>query len=103
MPDEIQQPQFEVKATESKEGVVHLYANVSHLVWTGMDITAQLYQIVQPNRDIPEQINAPNEIRQSASITFSWTSAKLFHKQLTEVIERYEKVYGPINTDFRLI
>lgn len=102
--DPQEQPQqFDFTASEARDGVARFYVNVAHLVWTGMDITVQLYEIKQPNREIPSLKTAPNEIMHTASVTMAWASAKLFYKQLGEVLERYEKANGPINTDFKFI
>ena len=104
MPDETQkpaQPTFEI--SEPEKGLVRVYANVSHLTWTGMDLTVQLYELVQPNRDLPGHANKPNELLHTASVTLTWPVAKTFHKLLGGVLERYEKAYGPINTEFRSI
>jgi len=94
-------PTFEV--TQPQEGVGRFYANVATLTWTGSDLTAHLYQVVQPNREIPSQKNEPNELLHSASVTLTWSSAKIFHAQLTEVLERYEKAHGTIRTEFGAI
>lgn len=105
MPDEGQpssaSPVF--KVVQPSEGALNIYANVSHLTWTGMDITVQLYQLDQPNRDIPEHANDPTDLVHEANVTFSWHAAKSFHKLLGDVLERYEKVYGPIMTEFKPI
>lgn len=92
---------FEI--VEPKEGAVRAYANFSHLSWNGMDLTVQLYQLEQPNREIPEYKDLPNRLHHTASVTLTWAAAKTFHKLLGVVLERYEKVYGPINTDFKSI
>lgn len=97
-PQPVQSPQF--KVTEPDEGIAHIYANVSHLTWTGMDLTVQLYHLLQPNRDIPLEKDSPNNLMQTASVTFTWAAAKTFHKLLSEVLERYEKANGPIKIDF---
>jgi hypothetical protein len=102
MPDDNKKP-FAFKITEPRDGVARTYANVSHLVWSGMDLTTHLYQLVQPNRDIPADADAPNELLHTASVTFTWPAAKTFHSLLGEVLERYEKVHGPIKTDFKAI
>lgn len=91
-------PAFEI--TEPQEGVARFYANVATITWSGPDLTAHLYQVVQPNREIPSQKDAPNQLLHGASVTLTWSSAKIFHTQLGEVLERHEKVYGPIRTEF---
>jgi hypothetical protein len=91
-------PGFEM--TEPQKGVARFYANAVTLTWTGSDMTAHLYEIVQPNREIPSQKDAPNQLLHSASVTLTWASAKIFNKQLGEVIERYEKAHGAIRTEF---
>ena len=106
MPDEPKQdgpklPNFELLVPP--EGAPNIYANLSHLSWSGMDITVKLYQLVQRNRDIPGEIDKPNQVLQVAAVTFSWASAKAFHNVLTDVLQRYEKVYGPITTEFKPI
>jgi hypothetical protein len=106
MPDETSDTQpsapiFEI--AEPREGVTHLYANAVVLTWTGSDLTANIYQIIQPNRDIPSQKEAPNRLLNSASVTLTWSSAKIFQAHLKEAIDRYEKVYGPIKTEFQAI
>jgi Protein of unknown function (DUF3467) len=91
------------KIVEPPEGASQVYANVSHLTWTGMDITVQLYQLDQPNRELPELVNAPTTLVHEANVTFTWAAAKTFHKMLGDVLQRYEKVYGPIKTEFQQI
>lgn len=91
-------PTFEI--AQPQEGVARIYTNGVTLTWTGSDMTALLYEIVQPNRDIPSQKDAPNQLLHTASVTLTWASAKIFHAQLGEVIARYEKAYGPIRTEF---
>jgi hypothetical protein len=105
MPDETKQPApgLNFETSEPEEGIAHIYANISHLTWTGMDLTVQLYQLDQPNRDIPALSNAPNKLLHRASITFTWPAAKTFHKMLGDILERYEKGYGPISTEFKQI
>lgn len=88
---------------EPKEGTVRAYANFSHLSWSGSDITAQLYHLEQPNREVPAEKDAPNRLMHTASVTLTWASAKAFYENLGQVIARYEKVYGPINTEFKQI
>jgi hypothetical protein len=94
-------PPFEI--TEPKEGVARFYANGVTLTWSGSDLTAHLYQIVQPNREVPSQKELPNQLLHMASVTLTWSNAKIFLAQLGEVVERYEKVYGPIRTEFEAI
>lgn len=106
MPSESPDPNLPVPAfeiTQPQEGVARFYVNVATLTWSGSDLTAHLYQVVQPNREIPSQKDAPNQLLHSASVTLTWSSAKIFHAQLGEVLERYEKVYGPIRTEFGAI
>ncbi|HEX3093411.1 MAG TPA: DUF3467 domain-containing protein, partial [Candidatus Angelobacter sp.] len=71
--------------------------------WSGVDLTVDLYQLEQPNREVPDQKNAPNTILNVARITMSWAAAKQFHDLLGGVLDRYKAVYGPINTDFKQI
>jgi hypothetical protein len=93
-------PQGKFKIVEPKEGAVRAYANFSHLSWNGMDLTVQLYQLEQPNRDIPEYKDHPNCLRHTASVTLTWAAAKTFYEILGQALDRYEKVYGSINTQF---
>jgi hypothetical protein len=109
MPDDTKQPtpqpatQFKFEIVEPKDGPARIYANVSHLTWTGMDITVQLYELIQPNREIESEKGAPNELQHAASVTFTWNAAKTFNKMLAEVLDRYEKANGPIKTEFQAI
>jgi hypothetical protein len=96
-------PILSFEIIEPREGVARFYTNAVNLAWSGSDLTAHLYQLVQPNRDVPSQKDAPNKLLHSGSVTLTWSSAKIFQKQLGEAIERYEKVYGPILTDFQAI
>jgi hypothetical protein len=93
-------PILTLQITEPQEGVARFYVNGATLTWTGSDLTALLYQVIQPNREIPSQKDAPNQLLHSASVTLTWSSAKIFHSQLGEVLQRYEKAYGPIRTEF---
>lgn len=93
----------EIKITKPAQGTTNIYANIAHISWVGSDLTVHLYQLIQPNRDIPSEVEAPNELLHSASVTLTFTSAKIFNKQLAEVIERYEQAYGIINTEFKPI
>lgn len=88
---------------EPKDGAPAIYCNIANLSWTGMDLTAQLYQFIQPNRDFPKEAGKPNQLVHRASVTLAWTSAKLFHKLLGEVLARYEKANGQISTEFKPI
>jgi hypothetical protein len=92
---------FEI--VEPQEGSVRAYANLSHLTWTGSDLTVDLYQLEQPNRELPKYKDNPNRLLHTASVTLTWASAKTFHQFLGDILTRYEKVYGPINTDFKQI
>jgi hypothetical protein len=105
MPDEINQlaaaqPKFEIARPE--DGTPHIYANVSFLTWTGMDISVKLYELVQPNREIEGQ-DLPNALMERAVVTFPWVAAKNFQRLLNDVIARYEKVNGEIKTEFKAI
>jgi hypothetical protein len=88
---------------DKDEGLVRAYANFSHLTWTGSDITVEMYQLEQPNRDIPAHKDDQNRLIRTASITLTWASAKTFHQFLGDILGRYEKAYGPINTEFKQI
>lgn len=108
MPNEIKEPVQttqlpHIEIVEPKEAVVRAYANISHLSWSGSDLTVQLYQLEQPNRDVPSQQHAANRLIHTASVTLTWASAKSFYQNLGSVLERYEKAYGPISTDFKQI
>jgi hypothetical protein len=94
-------PNFEI--TQPPDGVARFYANAVTLTWSGSDLTAHLYQVVQPNREIPSLKNDPNQLLNNASVTLTWSSAKIFYAQLGEVLERYEKVHGTIRTEFGAI
>ncbi len=102
MPDE-KQPSETFKLVQPSGGVHHVYANASHLSWTGMDITVELYHLAQPNRDLPSLAGAPNELLHDTSVTLTWSAAKSFYETLGGALERYEKVYGPIKTKFQQI
>jgi hypothetical protein len=96
-------PVLSFEIVQPKEGIARVYANGAKLTWTGSDLTAHLYQIVQPDRDIPSQKDDPNQLLHSASVTLTWYSAKIFYGQLGEAIERYEKAYGAIRTEYGAI
>jgi Protein of unknown function (DUF3467) len=106
MPDNTQQSeqpkQFVFEIVEPREGVFRTYAQVSYVHWSGMDMTFNVYQMIQPNREIGPK-DAPNKLLHTAAITLSWNSAKIFHGLLGQVLERYEKANGPIKTDFTQI
>ena len=89
---------------EPAGGALRLYANVSHVIWSGMDLTVQLYQLDQPNRDLAQYKYDPNVLHHTADVTLTWAAAKMFQKALEEILERYEKAYGEtINTQFKNI
>ena len=92
---------FEI--TEPKEGVPRIHANFSYLTWTGSDLTIDLYQLEQPNREIPALKDSPTYLLNTARVTMTWSSAKLFHDLLGKILARHEAVYGPINTEFKQI
>jgi hypothetical protein len=89
--------------TEPKEGVPRIYAAYSHLNWSGVDLTVDLYHLEQPNREVPDHKDDPNTLFNVARITMSWAAAKQFHDLLGGVLDRYTAVYGPINTEFKQI
>lgn len=94
-------PAFEISLPP--QGVARFYANGATITWTGSDLTVQLYQVVQPNRELPSQKDAPNQLRHDAAVTITWATAKIFHAQLGDVLRRYEEKYGPIRTQFEPI
>jgi hypothetical protein len=94
-------PNFEIALPQ--EGVKRIYANVATITWGGSDLSVQLYQVVQPYREIPSQKHAPNHLLHSADVTVSWATAKIFHAQLGEVLRRYEDKHGSIRTEFEAI
>jgi hypothetical protein len=94
-------PAFELAVPP--QGVAQIYVNVATLTWTGSDLTASLYQLIQPNRDIPSQKDSPILLMHNASVTLTWSNAKIFFGHLKEAIERYEKANGPIKTEFQSI
>lgn len=91
------------KIIEPKDGVPRTYAAFSHITWTGVDLTVDLYKLEQPNRDIPANKDAPNYLLNTGRVTMTWAAAKSFHELLGRVLERYEKVHGPIITEFKQI
>lgn len=96
-------PVADFDVIEPKDGVTEIYSNLSHLSWTGMDVSVQLYQFVQPNRDLPKEAHKPNQLLHKATVTFTWSSAKMFYKMLGDVLERYEKAHGQIPTEFKAV
>lgn len=96
-------PNVNFEISQPKEGITRVYANYSHLSWSGVDLTVQLYQLEQPNREVPANKDVPNRLLNNAAVTLSWAAAKMFHKNLTDALARYEKAYGPIVTEFKEI
>lgn len=90
------------KIIEPQDGVPRIYAAFSHLTWTGPDLTIDLYQLEQPNREIQDQ-NTPNSLLNTGRVTMTWQAAKMFHQTLSNVLSRYEAVNGPITTEFKQI
>jgi hypothetical protein len=91
------------RIVEPQQGTVRTYANLYYLAWTGSDITVHLYHLEQPNREFPTHKDEPSIMFHNAAVTLTWASAKTFHQALGHVLERHEKVYGPINTEFKQI
>lgn len=100
-PNQLDLSKFRV--VEPEGGKLRVYANFSQLSWTGSDITVNLYHLEQPNREIPHSKDDPTLLVQDVSVTMSWAAAKQFHQFLGTILERYEKAYGPINTEFKQI
>jgi hypothetical protein len=89
--------------TEPKDGVPRIYAAYSHITWSGVDLTVDLYHLEQPNREIPDLKDVPNSLYNVGRIVMSWAAAKQFHDLLGGVVDRYEAAYGPINTEYKQI
>lgn len=87
---------------KSPNGVMEIYANMSHMVWSLDDVRIRLGQIIE-SRETPNPgpgFKAVAEER--AAVTFTWRAAVLLRDHLTALINAYEETNGPIKTDVKL-
>jgi hypothetical protein len=87
---------------KSVDGVVEVYANNIHLVWTLDDVRIRLAQLVDnPEKPAPTSgFNGANVER--AAVTMPWRTAKMLRDQLTKIISAHESVNGEIKVDVKL-
>jgi hypothetical protein len=85
-----------------EEGVFDVYANMAHLTWSLDDVRVRFAQLV----DSPETPNPGDQFfgvaEERVAVTISWRNAVVFRNSLSQAIESYEKVNGPIKLDMKL-
>jgi hypothetical protein len=88
---------------KSPHGVVEVYANTTHIVWSLDDLRIRLGQLVGS----PDTPNPGPEfkavVEERAAVTFSWRNAVLLRDNLSALIKAYEETNGPIRTDVKLV
>jgi len=99
---EQKEAQKKIAWIKSPGGVIEVYANTSHILWSLDDVRIRLGQLI----DSPATPNAGPDFSVAAeervAVTFTWRNAALLRNQLSALIEAYEKVNGPIKIDVTL-
>jgi hypothetical protein len=89
-------PKYEL--IRPKDGVYQTFTDFIHAFWTGSDFSLRFYKAIHPNADL--EPNAPPVIEERAIVTMPWPQVKILRDLLILVVERREKVYGEIRTDY---
>src|ERR1700685_3160184 len=94
--------QKKIDWVKSPDGVLEVYANMSHMVWSLDDVRIRLAQLIEnpktPNPGADFSIVA----QERGAVTFTWRNAVVLRDQLSKLIEAYEKTNGPIKVDVKL-
>jgi hypothetical protein len=78
--------------------VYETFTDYIHAFWTGSDFSLRFYKMTQPNVEI--EPNRPAVVEERAIVTMPWPQVKILRDLLVQVVERREKVYGEIRTDY---
>ncbi|MGO9261489.1 MAG: DUF3467 domain-containing protein [Bryobacteraceae bacterium] len=90
MPKELETPQPEIVVADAAD-VFRTYSNHINIMWNSFDVRLNFGDsTVMPGAD------GKVHVQTKAVITVSWTEAKQIAEILAQVIERFEKVNGPI-------
>jgi hypothetical protein len=76
------------------DGVEDVYANYVQLNWTLYDVRMRFGQIIPHPQDPPER--ARWAVLESVAVAVPWGQAKLLRDLLSQVIQKYEEINGPI-------
>jgi hypothetical protein len=87
---------------KSADGVVEVYANNLHLVWTLDDVRIRLAQLVDDPEKPTPSIGYNGVSVERAAVTLPWRAAKQLRDSLTRVISAHESLNGEIVTDVKL-
>ncbi len=101
--DESKENPKKIDWIKSPDGVVEIYANTSHMVWSLDDVRLRLGQMVESPRTPNPGPDFVAVAEERAAVTFTWRNALMLRDQLSALIEAYEKVNGPIKKDVKLV
>jgi len=81
---------------EPKHGTYNAYANFVNALWTPHDIKLKFGELTK-------MVESPDStktfiIEEQASITLTWSEAKILQGMLSDIIGRFEKLNGEITT-----
>lgn len=77
------------------ERAPEIYSNLFDLSWTTHDVRIHFGQITPVNEDVTHT-QTEWGVDERGAATISWSQAKALRDTLTQAIERYEAVNGPI-------
>lgn len=90
MPKEQVTPQLETIFTDAPD-VFRTYANQIQVTWNSFDVRLNF-----GDTNVLLAADGKVHVQTKAAVTVSWTEAKQIAEVLARVIERFEKVNGPI-------
>jgi hypothetical protein len=85
-----------------EEGVFDVYANTAHLTWSLDDVRVRFAQLINSPETPNPGTSFSGVAEERVAVTFSWRNAVIFRNGLSQLIESYEKVNGPIKVDIKL-
>jgi hypothetical protein len=102
MADQKKEEPKKIDWVKSPDGVIEVYTNTSHMVWSLDDVRIRLGQLIDSPRTPNPSPDFSVVAEERVAVTFTWRNAVLLRNQLSILIEAYEKVNGPIKTDVKL-
>jgi hypothetical protein len=83
-------------------GIVEVYANNLHIMWSKDDVRIRLAQMIPSPETLDPGVDFQGANEERAAVTLTWRLAKVLRDSLSRAIDGYEKVNGEINIDIQL-